>query len=57
MSIVYPTPNRTGCARRLALKSITPEDHVVLIEIGGNDLLISVPSDELERALDGLLSN
>jgi hypothetical protein len=41
----------------LALKSITPEDHLVLIEIGGNDLLISVPSDELERALDGLLSN
>jgi acyl-CoA thioesterase I len=42
---------------QLMAKSITPEDHVVLIEIGGNDLLTSVPSDELERALDGLLSN
>lgn len=37
-------------------KNITPEDRVVLIEIGGNDLLTGVPSDEFERTLDRLLS-
>jgi acyl-CoA thioesterase I len=37
-------------------EKLTPEDHVVLIEIGGNDLLEGVPSDEFGRALDALLS-
>jgi lysophospholipase L1-like esterase len=35
---------------------LTPEDHVVLIEIGGNDLLEGVPSEEFGKALDALLS-
>jgi len=37
-------------------ESITQEDSVVLIEIGGNDLLSGVPSNEFGRALDALLS-
>ena len=36
---------------------LTPDDSVVLIEIGGNDLLMAVPSDEFGRDLDSLLSN
>jgi acyl-CoA thioesterase I len=37
-------------------KEITPEDRVVLLEIGGNDLLAGVPSGEFGKALDVLLS-
>jgi acyl-CoA thioesterase-1 len=37
-------------------ESITQEDSVVLIEIGGNDLLSGVPSSEFGRALEALLS-
>jgi acyl-CoA thioesterase I len=37
-------------------EKLTPEDHVVLIEIGGNDLLEDVPSEEFGKALDALLS-
>jgi acyl-CoA thioesterase I len=37
-------------------EKLTPEDHVVLIEIGGNDLLEGVPSEEFSKALDALLS-
>ena len=37
-------------------EKLTPEDHVVLIEIGGNDLLEGVPSEEFGKALDALLS-
>jgi len=36
-------------------EKLTPEDHVVLIEIGGNDLLEGVPSAEFGKALDTLL--
>lgn len=46
---------QTSEAQAMA-KNITPEDRVVLIEIGGNDLLTGVPSDEFERTLDRLLS-
>ena len=35
---------------------LTPDDHVVLIEIGGNDLLMGVSSDEFEQHLNTLLS-
>jgi acyl-CoA thioesterase-1 len=35
---------------------LTSEDHVVLIEIGGNDLLEGVPSEEFGKGLDALLS-
>jgi len=35
---------------------VTPQDTVVLIEIGGNDLLSGVSSYEFGRALDSLLS-
>jgi len=37
-------------------EKLTAEDHVVLIEIGGNDLLEGVPSEEFGKALDALLS-
>lgn len=37
-------------------EKLTPEDHVVLIEIGGNDLLEGGPSEEFRKALDALLS-
>jgi acyl-CoA thioesterase-1 len=37
-------------------EKLTPEDHVVLIEIGGNDLLEGVPSEEFRKALDALRS-
>jgi lysophospholipase L1-like esterase len=40
----------------LIAEKITPEDHIVLIEIGGNDLLAGTPSSEFRRALDALLS-
>jgi len=38
-------------------RGITPTDHVVLIELGGNDLLSSVPSKEFGEALELLLSD
>jgi lysophospholipase L1-like esterase len=41
---------------RVMAEKITPEDHIVLIEIGGNDLLTGTPSSEFGRALDALLS-
>ncbi len=37
-------------------RSLTEGDHLVLIEIGGNDLLMGVSSDEYGKALDALLS-
>ena len=37
-------------------EKLTPGDHVVLIEIGGNDLLHGVPSEEFGKALGALLS-
>ncbi len=37
-------------------QELTPDDHVVLIEIGGNDLLMGVSSEEFEQYLDALLS-
>jgi lysophospholipase L1-like esterase len=50
---------RPGAQSRDGLRmaeKLTPEDHVVLIEIGGNDLLEGVPSEEFSKALDALLS-
>jgi len=41
---------------RVMAEKITPEDRIVLIEIGGNDLLGGTPSSEFGRALDALLS-
>jgi acyl-CoA thioesterase-1 len=35
---------------------LTPEDRVVLLEIGGNDLLAGIPSREFERNLEALLA-
>jgi acyl-CoA thioesterase-1 len=37
-------------------EKVTQDDRVVLVEIGGNDLLMGVPSKEFEHALDALLS-
>lgn len=36
-------------------RGIMPEDRVVLLEIGGNDMLAGGPSGEFEKALDALL--
>jgi acyl-CoA thioesterase-1 len=41
---------------RAMAESITPEDRVVLIEIGGNDLLSSAPSADFDHNLEVLLS-
>jgi lysophospholipase L1-like esterase len=41
----------------LIARGLTDGDHLVLIEIGGNDLLMGVSSDEYGKALDALLSN
>jgi acyl-CoA thioesterase I len=35
---------------------ITTEDRVVLLEVGGNDMLAGVPPDEFAKALDSLLA-
>jgi len=35
---------------------VTPDDRVVLVEIGGNDLLSGVPSSEFGRSLEAILS-
>ena len=40
----------------LMASGLTDGDHLVLIEIGGNDLLMGVSSDEYGKALDALLS-
>jgi lysophospholipase L1-like esterase len=40
----------------LIARGLTDGDHLVLIEIGGNDLLMGVSSDEYGKALDALLS-
>jgi lysophospholipase L1-like esterase len=46
-----------GTAEAQAMaKSIIPHDHLLLIEIGGNDLLAGVKSSEFEGALDTLLA-
>jgi len=37
-------------------RQLTPDDHLVLIEIGGNDLLMGVSSEEFKQHLDALLS-
>ena len=41
---------------RAMAEQITPDDRIVLIEIGGNDLLSGTPSVEFSRNLDRLLS-
>jgi len=37
-------------------EEVTPEDRVVLIELGGNDLLGGVPSDEFGQRLESILA-
>lgn len=37
-------------------RSLKSDDHLVLVELGGNDLLMGVPSDEYGKSLDTLLS-
>ena len=41
----------------LIARDLTDNDHLVLVEIGGNDLLLGVSSDEFGKALDELLTN
>jgi acyl-CoA thioesterase-1 len=40
----------------LIAEKLTPDDRVILIELGGNDLLMGVSSDEYGKSLDALLS-
>src|ERR1700691_5950849 len=65
--VKYPLPRNADtrsmclCSLGLRLKSCLRSgeaegDHLVLIEIGGNDLLMGVSSDEYGEALDALLS-
>lgn len=35
---------------------VSPQDHLVLIELGGNDLIAGEPSETFAQALDGLLT-
>ena len=35
---------------------VTSDDHVVLVEIGGNDLIAGLPSDQFAKSLDAVLS-
>jgi acyl-CoA thioesterase I len=37
-------------------EKVTDEDHLVLIELGGNDLIAGQPSTAFSRALDGMLA-
>jgi len=48
-------PGATVADARGMAARVIPQDAVVLIEIGGNDLLSGVPSDAFGRALDCLL--
>jgi acyl-CoA thioesterase I len=45
-------PGAQAIAALTMAEKITPEDRVVLIEIGGNDLLTGVPSNEFGYAFD-----
>jgi len=36
---------------------VTPQDNLVLIEIGGNDLIANLPSSRFAQALEAILSN
>jgi acyl-CoA thioesterase-1 len=49
-------PGAQAIEGRAMAAKVTPEDCVVLIEIGGNDLLAGVPSSEFEQALGAILS-
>ena len=40
----------------LIARDLTADDHLVLIEIGGNDLLMGVSADDYNKSLDALLS-
>ncbi len=35
---------------------VTSDDHIVLVEIGGNDLIAGLPSDQFAKSLDSMLS-
>jgi acyl-CoA thioesterase I len=35
---------------------VTPDDRVVLVELGGNDLIAGLPADRFEKSLDSILS-
>jgi acyl-CoA thioesterase I len=49
-------PGATVADAQAMVDSVTPDDRVFLIEIGGNDLLSVIPSSECGRNLDLLLS-
>lgn len=49
-------PGASVADGRVMADKITPDDRIVLIEIGGNDLLSGTPSVEFGRNLDLLLS-
>jgi acyl-CoA thioesterase I len=49
-------PGATVADARVMAANITSEERLVLLEIGGNDLLSGTPSDQFERNLDLLLT-
>jgi acyl-CoA thioesterase I len=49
-------PGATIADARAMAENVTLEDRLVLVEIGGNDLLSGTPSEDFERNLDLLLS-
>jgi len=50
-------PGANTVAALSMARQIAVEDRIVLLEIGGNDMLSGVPSAEFAKALDDLLSN
>jgi lysophospholipase L1-like esterase len=50
-------PGASVIDARMMASPVRPQDALILIEIGGNDLLSDAPSAEFARALDSLLSS
>lgn len=49
-------PGATAADGLAMAAQVTPEDKLVLIELGGNDLIAGEPSDTISRALEGILA-
>jgi acyl-CoA thioesterase-1 len=51
--------SRVGATTRDAIEmasQVTPEDRIVVVEIGGNDLIAGLPAGEFEKSLDVVLA-
>jgi hypothetical protein len=40
----------------LMVQGVTPNDHLILVELGGNDVIMNGPADSFERQLDSTLA-